>query len=212
MDQKLISIIERSIELFLDSGIRNVSMDDIASSQSISKKTLYKYVKNKKDLLEKTFDYHSSIIRQQIEEVINGNHNAIEVLLEISMIMEGQIRRFDPKLKFEMRKYYPELLHENLNKHIKNVYQQMTLNLEQGMKEGLYRSDLNIALTAEFYMKQLTNMHNLSNCKLEHFSFETIFTVMFENHIRSIANSKGIKKFEEIKERYKLNQHNKNEK
>jgi len=48
-DPKFLAILERTLELFSEFGIRNINMDDISRSLGISKKTLYLYVKIWKD-------------------------------------------------------------------------------------------------------------------------------------------------------------------
>ena len=45
-------IIEISNELFLGLGFKSVTMDDIANKLGVSKKTIYKYFKNKTELVD----------------------------------------------------------------------------------------------------------------------------------------------------------------
>ena len=56
-DSKFKAILDKTVELFYEFGIRNLNMDDISRSLGISKKTLYQYVKSKEDLIEKLFLY-----------------------------------------------------------------------------------------------------------------------------------------------------------
>jgi AcrR family transcriptional regulator len=209
MDQKLIDIINHSVTLFDKYGVRNVSMDEIASSQGISKKTLYRYVSNKKDLLEKIFIYNSELIEEKIKEIVQRGINSIEILLEISLVIQEQYRRMNPKLKYELNKYYPGLQDKYSAIYNTFVHRGMEFNMTNGIKEGLYREDLDVELTAQLYVNQLKEIHNLQCNPNELYSFEKIFKVMFENHIHSIASSEGLNLFEDIKERYKHNkQHN----
>ena len=45
-------ILEKSKELFLNLGFKSVTMDEIATSLGVSKKTIYKYFKNKTELVD----------------------------------------------------------------------------------------------------------------------------------------------------------------
>ncbi|MCD4665266.1 MAG: TetR/AcrR family transcriptional regulator, partial [Bacteroidales bacterium] len=57
------SILKNAFKIFTENGIRNISMDDLCRQMCMSKKTLYKYVENKADLLQKINHYiHSQII------------------------------------------------------------------------------------------------------------------------------------------------------
>ena len=76
-------------------------------------------------------------------------------------------------------------------------------NLVQGIEEGFYREDLNKEIVAHLYFKKIEEFHTLEGDDLQDFSYSKVFEVMFENHIRGIANKKGIEYFE--KQKAKLN-------
>ena len=82
MESELSRVLFNSTELFLQFGIKSVNMDQIASSCGISKKTLYKHVKNKEDLLEKAFEQAVVFMKAELEEAIsNVDGDAIDVAL-----------------------------------------------------------------------------------------------------------------------------------
>ena len=70
------------------------------------------------------------------------------------------------------------------------------MNLEQGIYEGLYRSDVNIDLAVSLYINSLVEMHNYS---MANATFDQVFEVMFEHHIRAISTSEGLTFFENRK-------------
>ena len=53
-------------------------MDQIASACGISKKTLYKYVSNKNDLLSKSFNFFADSMAQVLFAINNSEGNAID--------------------------------------------------------------------------------------------------------------------------------------
>ena len=81
MESELSRVLFTSIELFLQFGIKSVNMDQIASSCGMSKKTLYKHVKNKEDLLEKAFEQAAAFMKAELEDAISSvGGNAIDQL------------------------------------------------------------------------------------------------------------------------------------
>jgi AcrR family transcriptional regulator len=197
MDDKFKYILEKSRDLFMEYGLRSISMDDIARSLSISKKTLYQYVDNKADLIEKLFN-ELLCKHKQVSEVISKNPelNAIDQLLEVSKIIMLNIKSFKSSIKFEFEKYYPEIFKNFFEKKRDLIFEDMTRNMRQGIKEGLYREDLKVDLVASLYMKKMEDLHDSEYFHKMKFSFDDIFEVMFSNHIRGIANTKGIKYLE----------------
>ncbi|HZL12095.1 MAG TPA: TetR/AcrR family transcriptional regulator [Prolixibacteraceae bacterium] len=201
-DPKLQMILEQTVELFSEFGIRNLNMDDISRSLGISKKTLYQYVKSKEDLIEKLFYYEEVKWNNQFLKLKIDELNAIEILLKASLLVSEEMGRMDPKTKFELRKYYATIFEKFIaQKHI-NIFKQMSKNIQKGIAEGLYRSDVNVELVAGLYVRNLVDMHNKDYCFNETITFDEVFEVMFENHIRAISTPEGIAYFEKRKSEF----------
>lgn len=198
-DPKLQLILERTVELFYEYGIRNLNMDDISRNLKISKKTLYQYVKNKEDLIEKLFQYDELKWDREFAQIKGDQLNAIEILLKASLLVSEEMSRMDPKLKFELRKYYQPIFDKFMETRLTYIFNQLKRNIEKGKMEGLYREDVNEELVASLYVRNLVDMHNKDYCFVENITFEQIFETMFENHIRAISTPEGISHFEKRK-------------
>jgi AcrR family transcriptional regulator len=210
-DPKLCAILDGTIDLFYEFGIKNLNMDDISRQLKISKKTLYQYAKSKEDLIEKLFYYDDMKWEKRITEIINKNLNAIDILIHVSIVISEQIGKFDPKLKFEMSKYYETIFHDFMQNKQAHIFEQISNNINRGIAEGLYRDNLNVELISGLYVRNLVDMHNKDFCFVENITFDQIFEAMFENHIRAISTPEGIEYFEKRKsEITQLNKNNNN--
>ncbi|MBC8489652.1 MAG: TetR/AcrR family transcriptional regulator [Bacteroidetes bacterium] len=204
-EKKYKTIIEGAYNIFAENGIRNVSMDDISRSLGISKKTLYRCVENKIDLIRKVFAYVKDQIFIRMEEMKKMDMNAIDVLLEMSKIANIKHYNINPVISFELQKFYPQVYKEYFDSKKELIINYIKNNIEKGIKEGLYRQDLNKEVIAHLYFQKIEDIHKTDFFKSENFSFETVFKVMFENHIRGISNQKGIEYFERQKEKLNFN-------
>ncbi len=198
MDTKLKNILKEIRLIFMKYGIRNYSMDDICRNIGISKKTLYNYVDNKTDLVQKVLDYEFTMDNGPLR-VISIKGNAIDILLNVSMRINKEFENFNPIYIFELNKYYPKIFKEFVEKKRKSAYEKIYKNLEQGINEGIYRKDIDIELVSILYIRKIEDIHNTEFIESRKFSFKEIFNVMFENHIRGISNEKGIAYFEKQK-------------
>lgn len=198
-DPKLCSILDGTIILFYEYGIKNLNMDDISRQLKISKKTLYQYAKSKEDLIEKIFYYEDMKWQKKISEIKLKNLNAIDILIQVSIVIFEQMGKFDPKLKFEMKKYYEPIFHKFMIEKQTHIFEQISNNITKGIDEGLYRDNINIELIAGLYVRNLVDMHNKDYCFVENITFEQVFEAMFENHIRAISTVEGIEYFEKQK-------------
>lgn len=200
MEEKQKEILENAHRIFTKHGIRCVSMDDISSEMGISKKTLYQYFKNKADLLQSVLKMMNARGQMMEEKFRNEKLNAIDTLIEVSKYLNEKMKEAHPIVSFELKKYYPEIYAEQLEHTRSNTFEHVRQNLEQGIREGLYRSEMDVELVASLYIKDIENMLDHDFYCPKQFSFTKIFEAMFEKYIRGIANEKGISYFEEKKE------------
>ena len=198
-DKKFEPMLEQIKVLFFEFGIKNLNMDDISHKLGISKKTLYRFVKSKEDLISQLFIYE----QYKWEEALNviGFHedNAIEKLFKVSLMVYEEMKRFNPMLLFEMRKYYEHLFNVFHARKLKHISKSMRVNLERGIKEGMYRQDLNSEGVVAIYMNYLVEIHNSELCKSADMTFDELFNMMFENHIRAISTPLGVAYYENRK-------------
>ena len=198
------TITDRTREIFMKYGIRSVSMDDISRELGISKKTLYQHFLNKSDLVRRVLQCSQDEFEQKIDSITSGEQNAIDDLLEISLIIGDHMKEVNVAVNFDLQKYYPELHREFLEKKRSFASRYLKENVEKGIREKLYRSDLNGELISKLYVQKIEDLHDPNFYERENISFAEVFQVMFENHIRGIANDQGIKYFEERKKKLKL--------
>ena len=204
-------MLEQIKELFFEFGIKNLNMDEISRKLGISKKTLYRFVKSKEDLIAKLFEYEEIKGNAYAEENENLNVNAIEKLFKASLMVYEEMKRFNPMIMFELRKYYEQLFNEFHARKLAQISKSMQVNLKQGIEEGLYRADLNIEAVVALFINYLIEIHNSDMCKTVNLSFDDLFKVMFENHIRAISTPAGVAFFEARKKEVLENLKNNNQ-
>jgi TetR/AcrR family transcriptional regulator, cholesterol catabolism regulator len=198
-DEKFGPMLEQIKELFFEFGIKNLNMDDISRKLGISKKTLYRFVKSKEDLIARFFEYEQLKWVESCEYIGSKDDNAIEKLFKVSLMIYEEMKRFNPMLMFELRKYYEHLFNEHHVLKLGHISKSMKLNLEQGIKEGLYRRDINNEAVIAIYMNYLIEIHNSELCKIAEVTFDELFRIIFENHIRAISTPEGVAFFEKRK-------------
>ena len=198
-NEKFNELIEPIRELFYTYGLKNLNMDELSSRLGISKKTLYTFVKNKEELVEKIFLSEESQLEKFSDVIGKYPINAIEKLLKISELIHEEVRRINPMIRFELEKYYQHTFEAYANKKRNFVYEGMRLNMRQGIAEKLYRDDININLVATIYLNNLIDLHESDLCKMLDINFIQLFEVLFENHIRAISTPAGLAFFESRK-------------
>jgi AcrR family transcriptional regulator len=206
MDEKVEHILSESLRLFKKNGIRSVSMDDVSKELGMSKKTIYQFFANKSELVEKVLAYMHEQERIVCIEGDVSQMNAIDILLAVSRNVSKQMKDLNPINAFELQKYYPVIFREFVTRKRDHVFEQVKQNFAQGIAEGIYRNDLDIDLVARLYIQKLVDVHDPEFLSSVNFGFEKVFQVMFDNHIRGIANAVGLAYYEKQTNSSNINQ------
>jgi AcrR family transcriptional regulator len=195
--EKLNDILVKVAILFRKYGIKSITMDDIAREVGISKKTLYQFVTDKTDLVNKVVESEMGYNKDCFESVTTVGKNAISELFEVNRFMIGMMKRNSPSFEYDLRKHYPEVFQKVMLTRRKGMYESVLANLKRGKAEGLYREELKEEILTKLQISRLENMYSDVMFSIEDYSAENIFKELFIYHIRGIANEKGIKYLEE---------------
>ena len=183
-------IIAKASELFLKLGFKSVTMDDIAGEMCISKKTIYKYFCNKEILIVES----TSMVHKQVHEIIDTivakNHNAIQENFEIrEMFCDMFKNNIDSSPIYQLKKHYPEIYHNIMTTEIDLCSQWFRENIEKGIRDKLYREDLNKDVYVKFYYTLIfhINENTVSEKEAQKMELEAL-----EYHTRAMATPEGI--------------------
>ncbi|NLF43134.1 MAG: TetR/AcrR family transcriptional regulator, partial [Bacteroidales bacterium] len=145
-------LIKRISELYMKYGIRSVTMDDLARELAISKKTLYQHFKDKEEVVEKVMDYHDEQQHKHIESFFdprNDSYNAIDQLIELSRFLARHLSDVNHSLTYDLQKYYPAIWQKTTQTKRDYISRNLIKNMEIGIQQGIYSSDLNIEIIAK---------------------------------------------------------------
>jgi TetR/AcrR family transcriptional regulator, cholesterol catabolism regulator len=192
MNEELKNILLKVRELYMKYGIKSITMDDVAKELGISKKTLYQYVTDKDDLVGKFVDNEIAMRQEEICNCFRSGLNAIEELFEISIYMNRLTRNQNPATEYDLKKYYPQHFQKTDKARREGIYEYILLNLKKGIKEGLYREEMNKEIIAKLYLSRAENSHLNELFTREEFTSLKIFIEILTYHVRGIATEKGI--------------------
>lgn len=166
-------------------------MDDVAKELSISKKTLYQFVKDKNELVQHTIMSHINTIDCLSDQLINKENNAIHQILNIAEMVIQIHKDVNPTLIYDLKKFHVET-YELFKQHRENnMFEKISDNLKLGIEQNLFRSDLNIPLTTGFYMGLIDLCLSDEIQSLTQTPFTQKYTYMISYHLNAICTSQG---------------------
>ena len=196
MNEEFTYIIEKVSELYQQYGIKSVTMDDVASELGMSKKTLYRYVSNKDDLVHYFVDHIQEQRKCSVENIKGQNLNAIEELMAVNEHVIQMLKSYNPSTEYDLKKYYPQHYGKIRKLRRNNMYKAVLENIEKGKKEGLFRREMDANIIARVHVSRIENSFANEMFTIDELTSRSFVTEMMEYHIRGIASKKGIEFFE----------------
>lgn len=194
-------ILETSMQLFKQKGIRAVKMDDIATEMGISKRTLYEIYSNKEDLLYECVKHDSEKMTKQLQEHAEKTDNEMDV---IAFFLKAKLRdlgTINPRFFLETQKYSKivAFLQEYNERQRANSY----LFMKKGIEHGFFRGDINYDIVHK--MSDAAMNYVMQTKMYRKYSLKEIFHTFITVYMRGCCTNKGLDYLEKYMDESKIN-------
>ncbi len=187
-------------ELFMQYGIRSVSMDDIANNLGMSKKTLYQYYADKDELVDAVVDGHIKEIQTDCAACKDTAKDAVhEIFITMEMIMEEFVN-MNPMLLYDLEKFHfrsYQRFKEHKDKFLARIIRD---NIEWGIKDELYRPDINVDVMCKFRLESMMFPFNVSVFPPGKYNLAETTGIIIEHFVYGLATIKGHKLIQKYNE------------
>lgn len=167
-------------------------MDDVARLAGISKKTLYEHFTDKEELVGEVVKFMLDQNECLTREVMQTSKNAIEQLIDIITLVEKMIQGINIVCFVDLQRYYPKAW-AYLEKHKHEcLLSDIRRNLEQGIREGLFREDIDVNIISTYRMESVFIIF-LSGLFKQPIDLVQANKELFKHYLYGIATLKGHK-------------------
>jgi len=185
------TIIKKSSVLYSKYGIKSVSVDDVAFTLGISKKTLYEHVENKKDLIQEVVENNLELFYTKISKDISEDEDVFSRLCHFYFNAIKELKKLNPSYIHDLKKYHSGEFKKIIDFRDNKLFLIVSEILNEGIKKGLIREDLDLKY---IFFNQV---HKLSIYfvdddyeKSENYSNDIVYKLIL-NDIRGITTLKG---------------------
>lgn len=128
-------IMEAAIDQFNRKGLK-FTMDDVAGSLSVSKKTLYKVFSDKEALFFDMVDYCFDAIKESEQAILDDPEmDIVEKIRKIIIVLPHRYKTIDFRQLYSLKEKFP-LIYARLEKRLESDWEPTIALLEQGMEAG----------------------------------------------------------------------------
>ena len=181
-------IIEEASELFGRSGVKSITMDDLARHLGISKRTIYENFKDKETLLIACIDdLHfkwQAFYKKAFVEAIN-------VAEAILALLQNDAEQRQSNMIEDIRKYYPQVYKEHLSKYHTDKSREFSQMIIRGVNEGVFRENLNSDVIVLFFSKLIEDTSYVDNFT-NRFTLKEVQENLAITFLRGMCTPKGL--------------------
>jgi TetR/AcrR family transcriptional regulator, cholesterol catabolism regulator len=200
--EPLMKILSASIELFSQYGFKTITMDDIARRAGISKKTLYQQFANKQEVVNESVVWYKDNMCASCEGMLKTSENAIEAMVKMLAFFDEMHRRINPMAMFELQRFFPEAYKTFRDMLADRDVVMLRNNILQGIKEGIYREDINADLMARYRLETSLLILQPNLLVSDRNSLMSVALEIGEHFLHGIMTAKGEKLYQKYKTKY----------
>lgn len=184
---------QKADELFRRYGIRSVTMDEIATQLGISKKTIYQFYTDKDQLVDAVAVDEIKFSQESCQRDMAVSANAIEEIFRVMEFVEVMFRNMNPSMLFDLEKYHPAGYKKFLEHKNRFLFDMIKRNLERGIKEELYRPEINVEIMTRYRLESMMIAFNPELFPPAKFNLASLQQEIIEHFLYGLATLKGYK-------------------
>jgi TetR/AcrR family transcriptional regulator, cholesterol catabolism regulator len=200
---------KESMQLFMKQGVRSVTMDDIARHMGISKRTIYEHFKDKDALVKECILSHKREQEAHRKIIILESSNMMEAIYRVMFEFMLSIKHTHPSFMSDVKKYHHVICEDLIEKYREDNIREMINLIQQGIDEGLFRSEIHVEVIARILNVQLRALSDEQVFPSSRYSVSDVFFNIIVTFTRGIATEKGIAVIETLMTQWKNNEFSK---
>lgn len=179
-------ILNDCADLFKKYELSGLSMEDIANNLNIPLEFLIEQYRTKEEIILKLAPIFFKAHEKHCDK-LNTKNDCKEEFISIMEHCCEFLTFFNPYRMVQIRNQYP-LVQDLFIKHLDSVVlNKIKTNFSKGIKEGVYRKDINIDITAKLCIEQLQHAFNQLIFPLKDYSKKEVLNVLLKNQLYSIC-------------------------
>lgn len=186
-------IIESATDLFLKKGVKSVTMDEIATTNGVSKRTLYELFEDKSELIEACINYTDKQHLQFFEQMKNSKSNILEIFINIYKNRSEVVMGADKDFFGQIKRYYPDIYKRTVTSLKEKRVESSKKLLELGQEQGLFISNMDKDLVARVLSEVVMVLSSSELASAYKYNMMDLFKNTMILYTRGISTEKGRK-------------------
>ena len=195
--QQYSKILECIMKALMKTGVKATTMDSIASSLQMSKRTLYEIFGSKEEMFLEAHKFFHKKMALALKDIFETSDNVMEAIIKCFLfnrdLMSNVNADFIRDIE-QLAKKGEMISQDNHRHHYQNLYDV----LSKGVKEGYFRDDVNLKVQCRMLSLQMESLKRSVELFPEDISLLEIYDSIIIGFLRGISSSKGLEEIEKF--------------
>ncbi len=164
-EERLLNAAENT---FLSAGVHRVTMDEIAASIGMSKRTVYQIIPGKEQLILRVLNRFASRIRNQVEAILDDPSISFpEKRDRYLATIANNLSKINSRLLSEIQRFFPAIFKEIDAIRARNLPQLMGKLIRQGQQTGFIKEDADPEFISAVFLTSISGL--MTQTQMERF-------------------------------------------
>lgn len=189
-------IVKESFTLFALNGIKSVTMDEIARTVGISKRTLYESFGDKEALVLACVVEMEQCRSSERDAFLATSPNIMDLFFIFLEHVHSDMKDFNRNFVRDMKRYHPKV-YEMQGVYKEQHTREMVEVIRRGQQDGIVRLDINVEISVRLMESQVENYWFSDKLEIRKFNLVDYFEQMILIYLRGISTTRGLEMIEE---------------
>lgn len=185
-------VIHTAWSMFRRFGVRSVSMDDVAREMSMSKKTLYRCFSDKNELIAQTLEHDMTEMEKHVNSIFAEEPNPVKQVIRIAHYIAKYLGEVNHSMIYDLQKYHGDIYHKFEERRRQTFQDKVLRNLEAGISQGFYHTDLNPLTSAQLYLCLMNHGTEYLIQSQPDINIGKLYLQVIKYHLHAITTPKGL--------------------
>lgn len=185
------NLLKAILPIILKNGMKVTTMDKVASTLSMSKRTLYEIFDSKEEMLKAVIGYYHKEHINMVMRIFQESETIMEAFYLVFKTLQRIMEQASTDFFRDMDSSYAKLrpVYDNQS----DTWQtNMMKAFEEGLEQGVFRSDVNYPILFRMFRIQMESLKRMEEFLPADVKLSEAFDTVCMSFLRSIASQKGM--------------------
>ena len=197
-------IIQTANQLFVENGVKTVTVDKIVKELRTSKRTVYNHFQNKTELLTACLAEYHQKVKAENEAIIEESPNAIAALGRLHNEILKRTYQVNPNFFSDIIHYHPGVLEESYRNTNNFAHQQIMDLAKWGVEDGIFNPEFDVDVVGKTVLVLLKLLKDNKLFPVKKYSKERLTFGTLVPYLRGLCTPKGVRLLKKQEELFKI--------